>query len=341
MRFLIIESSACMACCVLCLALSFARPAWGQNDRVPGEDSVIAHVGEHKIYLSQVEWQFQKSFGDRELTIPLANELRAGILNQLVRQQLAMIKLSESTYAATDDEVALGIARLEEQATRSGSSLDEWLAENHQSKRCLRFNLAWQISWQRFIDATLTDDVLQKYFERHREVFDGTKVKVAHLLLPTPAGGSAEDMAKLTERAAAIRQQISDGELTWTEAVKLHSSAPTATAAGELGWIEYERPMTPEFTQAAFRLKPDETSPPVHTSAGVHLIKCLAVEQGTNRWYDNRRKIKSAAVQDLFNLTADRQEKLTEIRLADPLPWSTSADDAPAVPESAPDKNGI
>ncbi len=325
MRFSKIGCFLKLALAVVCVVPPVTDSILAQTTEPPIDDLVVANVGDDKICLSQVEWQFQSTFGDRDVVDSLANDLRTGILDQLVRQQLVLSKLSGDEFAATGDEVRLEISRLAEQAARNGSSLDEWLAENKQSRRSLQFNLEWQISWKRFTDATMTDDVLEKYFNRHRREFDGTRINVAHLLLPVPGSATADDLVKLSERATAIRQQIFSGELEWSAAVEQHSSAPTAKAAGELGWIEYDRPMPREFTQAAFALEPDEISLPVQSSFGVHLIKCLAVEAGTSRWYEIKRKIKSAAVQEVFKLISDGQRKKIVVQIADPLPWLVPA----------------
>ena len=54
---------------------------------------------------------------------------------------------------------------------------------------------------------------------------------------------------------------------------KSHSSDPAAAEGGDLGWFK-QGDMLPEFSAAAFALKPGEvTDKPVHTSYGWHVIR--------------------------------------------------------------------
>jgi parvulin-like peptidyl-prolyl isomerase len=281
----------------------------------------VAHIDNAPLYLSQVEWQFRKSLGPRQLADELAADLHGQILDQLVNQQLVLLQLADTELDASEDEVNLEIANIAERAGQNGMTLEEWLAGNHQSLLCLRFNVRWQIAWKRYTERTLTDAVLEQYFERHRREFDGTRVKVAHLLLPIPSGATDKDRKLRLQTAATVREAIAGGQLNWSDAVKQYSSAPTASQGGEIGWIEVDRPMPPAFSRAAFLLEPGEISPPVETIAGVHLIKCLAVEPGTTNWYDVKQAVRSAAVQELFRLMAGRQHKKTDIRISEDLPW--------------------
>lgn len=296
--------------------LAVPGPA-GQTDDPPA-----AWVGDYPIPVSGVEWQFADQFGNAgDIDPQIAARLRAEILRQRIDQQLILMQLAETGFRVTADQVDLQVARIAERAAEYDQTLDEFLSGKKLTRPVLRFNLKWQASWQKYLDSTLTDEVLERYFRRHQRQFDGTRVRVAHLLLPLTVTVTPEETEQARQLAEAIATRIRNGELEWTQATGQYSAAPTAGDGGDLGWIEYARPMSREFSEAAFTLDPEEISPPVQTRAGIHLIRCLEVRPGSTNWYDVRRPLRAAAVRELFRLLADRKRSDVEIRFTGVTPW--------------------
>jgi parvulin-like peptidyl-prolyl isomerase len=284
------------------------------------EDLVVATVGDRRIFQSWIDREYQRKFAERDIGEELAARLRSRILDRLVRQTLVLEKFAGSDLLASEDEIELEISRLRERLQSTGRTLEDFLQQNHQSLRGLRFELQWQISWQRYLDRTLTDEVLEGYFRQHRARFDGTRVRVAHLLLAVN-GKDAASQAAARQQATQLRQQMLDGSLAWEEAVARHSTAPSGQQGGDLGWIGYEGPMSRSFTEAAFALETGGISEPVETSFGIHLVRCLDIRPGQSPWYDVRDRLKRSATEELFQRIADKQATLTEVRiLADPSP---------------------
>ena len=278
------------------------------------DGEVAAVVGDEKIHVSQVDHDFQKKFADRHVGEELKTGLRFQILQKLCKQQLIMERLKGSDSYGTDDEVDLEISRLRERLKSIEKKLEVFLTENGQSMAGLRFNLRWQISWKRYLDRTLSDDVIEKYFERNRKRFDGTRVRAAHILL-TADKDDPEAMKVAKAQAEKLRLQIADGELTWEQAVTRRSQAPSAKESGNVGWIEFSGPMSRNFTDTAFQMEIGQVSHVVTTPFGIHLIKCTELQQGTASWYDVKEEIKRVATLDLFERVSSTQRPKTEVRL--------------------------
>ena len=147
--------------------------------------------------------------------------------------------------------------------------------------------MRWQISWDRYVEKSLNDENMQKYFDQHRRDFDGTRLRVAQILLKLPDDGT--DESGVRDRAESIRGEIVAGKLSFAEAARKYSQAPSAAAGGEIGWIARHEPMPEAFAQAAFQLQVNEISPPTVTPLGVHLIQCREVEPGQRTWQDAQR----------------------------------------------------
>ena len=97
-----------------------------------------------------------------------------------------------------------------------------------------------------------------------------------------------------------------------------HSPSPSRAQNGDLGWIQYQGPMSRKFTEAAWDLSPGKISNPVKTPEGIHLIKCLEIRNGVRPWYDAKSEIRKAATEELFEMIADRQEAKTSVQIIDP-----------------------
>ena len=114
----------------------------------------------------------------------------------------------------------------------------------------------------REIQPLLTDDAIKSRYDKEYAGKSGEEeVRAAHILVPS------EDKAK-----EIIAQLQKGGD--FAEAAKKNSTDPSAAQnSGELGWFK-KGDMLPEFSGAAFALKPGEiTQQPVHTRFGWHVIK--------------------------------------------------------------------
>lgn len=188
----------------------------------------------------------------------------------------------------------------------------------------MEFRYNWQISWQRFLDQKLTDDSLGKWFDVNKRQFDGTELRVAHLLLKFDDSAnelaelSAEnELAKRKNDATILKTKIESGDLTWDQAVRQHSDAPTNETGGEIGWIKIAGSMPDSFTNAAFDLETDQISPPVQTAFGIHLIRCLEIKEGKTGWKDAEQAVRRHATFHLFETIADKHRPSVKIEYSD------------------------
>lgn len=97
-----------------------------------------------------------------------------------------------------------------------------------------------------------------------------TEVKARHILIKlSPIMNSEQAYAKIQQ----IAQQIKTGQLTLAEAAKKYSQDPgSALRGGELGW-NMPNVYDPAFRDGLMRLNKGETSQPIQSSFGWHLIQ--------------------------------------------------------------------
>ena len=254
--------------------------------------------------------------------------VQAAALQQLVDQRLILRNLARTKVAADPKEIDVMVQRLVKQLDARKLTLADHLASLGVDEAGLRRQIAWQMSWGRYLERYVTDENLRKYFEQHAREFDGSELRVAHILWKVDPKAPREAWRKAIEEAVVVRRRIVSGETTFADAAKKHSQAPTAGAGGDIGFIQRRAPMPEGFSKAAFELETGAISAPVTSVAGVHLITCLEVKPGAAKWDDSRRDVQSALVQYLFQWLADKERSQAKIEFTGALPyWKPGTDE--------------
>jgi parvulin-like peptidyl-prolyl isomerase len=223
----------------------------------------------------------------------------------LVQRALVSGFLQDQNVEPTEAEVDLEIERRRKAFAAVERSWEDELRKAEIGEAAVRKLLRWRIAWSRYLDRSLTEANVEKYFQRFRWRFDGSRRRVAHLLLK--AQDDPQDRQRARSEAEAIRARIDAGELSFDEAVRQFSQAESAKEGGELGWIDADGPMPDAFNRAAFALEAGDVSAPVDTPFGVVLIRCLEVEQGTKTYQEVREAVADFAREDLFRWIVEKR----------------------------------
>jgi hypothetical protein len=147
--------------------------------------------------------------------------------------------------------------------------------------------------------------------------------------LPDHPAGQEE----VRQRAQTLREEIVAGTVSFSDAARKNSQSPSARDGGELPWISRHEPMPEIFSVAAYRLQVGEISPPVVSSLGVHLIKCLEIEAGTRTWQEVREPLTAAVREHLYAWNAGRPGEQPDIRYTGATPYFQRGTRELVVPE--------
>jgi EpsD family peptidyl-prolyl cis-trans isomerase len=112
------------------------------------------------------------------------------------------------------------------------------------------------------------DKDVEEYFQSHPDEFSGDQVKVKHILVRSEA--EAKDVA----------ERLKKGEPFDKLARELSIDTASVPKGGELDYFSYGQ-MVPEFSKAAYALKPGEVSEVVKSPFGFHVIKFVDRKKGT------------------------------------------------------------
>ncbi|AFS78783.1 peptidyl-prolyl cis-trans isomerase, PpiC-type [Gottschalkia acidurici 9a] len=124
-------------------------------------------------------------------------------------------------------------------------------------------NLLIQYSVNKFlIDISATEDEIVKYYNENKEKFKKSEtLRASHILV------------KEEKQANDILEEINNG-LSFEDAAEKYSECPSKDRGGDLG--EFSRgSMVPEFEEAAFKAEVGETTKPIQTQFGYHIIKVI------------------------------------------------------------------
>jgi peptidyl-prolyl cis-trans isomerase C len=281
------------------------------------ERPTAARVNDQPVTLAEVEREFRQAYGERKLSEAERQTLAKAAREQVIDRRLVLSYLTSTGQAASAADIDFAQEQFQKDLKSQGITLESHLKEVGLTRDEFRQTLAWKLSWQRYVQRHLTDENLQKYFMRHRREFDGSELRVAQILFTLAPGADDAAVAAAKDKAMKLRAEIAAEKLTFAEAARRHSQAPSAAAGGDIGWIERRRPMPEDFSQTAYALQPGEISQPLVSPFGVHLITVLEAKPGQRTWQDAAGELRPAVTLYLFRWIADQERAKAKIEYVD------------------------
>lgn len=292
-------------------------PAAGE---LPADAAVVARVSGVAIRYRDVKQQLSGVLQGREVPANALPALLAQGLEQVIARELIAAEMRLKNLKPTPEELKAAEENFTKNLARRGVSREEYLRQSYLTEVDLEKVRYWEICWNRYSRDLLTNEDLQKYFAAHHRDFDGTELRVSHILLRIEGTQDQGTVAAAVQKAQALREEIVNGRLNFADAATRFSAGPSREHGGDLGFIPRRERMVEEFSAAAFRLKVGEISPPTVTVFGVHLIKVTEEKPGTIIWQDVREQLVSAAQVPLFRQLAAHLRKTAEVEYTGLLP---------------------
>jgi len=126
----------------------------------------------------------------------------------------------------------------------------------------------------------VSDQEVQQYLEQTESSDNPTATyHLRHILIATPEEARPEDIKEAEAKAMAVYRQIQQGARFEDLAIKL-SSGRNALKGGDLG-VRKTNELPGLFVDAVKNLKPGETSKPVKSASGFHLLQLLSSSNDT------------------------------------------------------------
>jgi len=132
---------------------------------------------------------------------------------------------------------------------------------------------------------TVSEADSKTYFDQNRARFrQEDSVHASHILIRTPEQADAATKAKAKTQADDLLAQLKKGADFAGLAKKFSQDPGSAPNGGDLGFFSKGR-MVPAFEEAAFGLKPGQTSGVVETPFGYHIIRVVETKASRDLEY--------------------------------------------------------
>ncbi len=252
-----------------------------QNEKVV--DEIVALVGSHPVYWSDVEAQYAQGKAQGMKGDPPA--MRCEIFENLVFQKLLVYQAEIDSLVVSDDQVNSELERrLRYYIQQFGSqqkleefydkSMDEF---KNELREPLRLELLSQQAQGKIVDnVKMTPNETKEYFTNIKPdsiPVIPTEYEIGQIV-KTPVVGPAQ-LKEAREKLIALRARVMKGEKFSTLAVLYSEDPGSAAKGGELGLFS-KGSMAPEFESAAFNLKnKNDLSEIIKTKFGYHLLQLI------------------------------------------------------------------
>lgn len=198
------------------------------------------------------------------------------IVDNLIIQEL--VTKRSASVPVTDEEVNARFSKVASQFP-DPQQFDAQLKEAGLTQETLKGKIKDGLRGNKWIEsqiagkADVSDAEAKAFYESHPDAFKAPEmVRASHILVLTPEGATPEVVAEKEKAINAAAARIAKGEDFATVAKEVSEDPGTKEKGGDLDFFP-KQAMVPEFSDAAFALKPGEVSKVVKSKYGFHIIK--------------------------------------------------------------------
>ncbi len=273
------------------------RPADGG-----GTATVVATVDDEPLSQAQLRAAVARTPALANMTPEQRLQLEARGLEQLIWERLIAAEARRQSVLVDPQDVEDRLRRAASAA--KASSLEEFVRVTGNDEDQLRRLVAQDIMVERLLLPRLNDSAIRAAFEARRREFDGSRVRVSHIVLRPETALGEKAIVAAVEQAESIRREILRGDIGFADAARRYSAGPSRQRGGDIGFVGRQEPMTEEFSQAVFTLPKGEISKPIVTSFGIHVATVTEIEAGRTSFEAVRaavyQQVATAALKDLM-----------------------------------------
>ena len=222
---------------------------------VNGEEiSTAAYQEELEFALESITMQYGVNWNDPESASFLPT-LQEQVLEQVIERVLLHQLADQDGITVDPAEIEAEIDSAKAQILQDGSfaDWDSFLAQNNLTEEDVRSLIADNL-------------LIQALIEEHGVAQVVEQVHASHILVETEETGQE------------VLDKLAAGEEFESLAAEYSIDPGSSVQGGDLGWFP-QGVMVPEFEEAAFSLKPGETSGLVQTDFGYHIIRVYEKEE--------------------------------------------------------------
>ena len=215
------------------------------------------------------------------------DQLTQQAVSQFIDQTLAQAEIKRRDITVSDADVSNVVERITA-SLPDGMTIEEALGSRGITMAGLLSDIAESERIRKLMDAVtdgmapVTDEQVVAFYGENDQYFKkDAGIQASHILIGCKEDADAEEHAKASAEAEAVRQQLEEGA-DFAELAKQKSSCPSKERGGDLGSFGRGQ-MVPEFDEAAFSQEVGVIGPVVKTSFGYHIIKVTDQTEATTQ----------------------------------------------------------
>ncbi len=246
-------------------------------------EGIVAVVNDDPISFTDVRQRARLlllSLGGQQPTQEQIQQLTSQALEQLIDEKLQLQEASEYEVEISDAEIANSIESLARQSGITRDDLLNTLIQSGVNPTSLENQTRADIAWRRIMGGLygtrirISQTQILDRLSRLKAASSTEQYHISEIFLYAPL---AEDKERALTAAASIREQLMAGA-PFELAAERFSSAPTAAAGGDMGWVTLA---DIDQTRAGIiqDLLPPALSNPIITESGIYLMALNAKKE--------------------------------------------------------------
>ena len=301
---------------ILCAHLILASP--GCRDRIGmlcGRGHLLAVARGAGIYETDLECARDEArYADNDLG-PSSNDDR--LLSDLIANTVATASATNEKATVSEIDHGLNLLRFQ---FRDDKTWRNTLLVSNLSEAWLHRKIARQLrtrNWiERQIALPVTSDECRSFYETHRATFaEPAQYRAAHIFIAAPIGTTPEIVDAKKRVIELVFTRLAYGEDFSELAAEISEDEATKKKGGDLGYFSASR-MPPDFFAQVIKLKPGETSAPIQTRLGFHIVILSDIRAGRELTFEEARTPVAILLQN-----EKRQVALANLRLIGDEEW--------------------
>lgn len=204
-------------------------------------------------------------------------KLRNQVLEWLINRELICQEAEKEGMSVDNNEISRAMENIRKRFPGE-TEFQDFLKKVDITEEQLRAQFWKHIMVDRYAETHFanktrtSEEEIRKYYEQNRYRFSSpARVRARHILIKIEPPGEQDQRKEALSTIDIIRKKYERGD-HFSELAEKYSQCPSRVRGGDLGYIQ--RGQLPEaFEMVAFAMKPGQTSQPVETSYGYHLIR--------------------------------------------------------------------
>lgn len=213
------------------------------------------------------------------------DQLKERIISGIVMRKLIEQEIAANNFTISADEIDARLEQMQAELELVGqmnpgafASLEEMREQMGISTSELRDSVSQAIALERLVQkahaySPATEAEAQTFYDENKDRFQQPEqVRARHILRRVEDSTNQKAWDTAEAEIKAIHKDVTANGVAFADAAKEHSDDPSGQRGGDLGFFP-RNVMVPEFEKVAFELSDGETSKPLKTAFGWHVIK--------------------------------------------------------------------